>query len=161
MFNWTHKRLAILAGAYMALAAVTCSLPAWSQKAGVGGAPVSAPTASAAPLSPTAPNANASWNLTDILWGISRLQNSPQKLSAAQVQVVRPAVNKVIKGTQVVKGFESKVKAVLTADQLAYVEHLALSGELAKIPDNLPQSQPGQDPLVQYVVSALEKKAGR
>ncbi len=157
MFFWTPKRLIALVGCFMLVAVMTCQLPAWSQKGGI----VATPSATPAPLSPKAPNANATWNLTDVLWGITRLQSSPQKLTPEQIKVVRPTVNKVVEGTKVVKSFESKVKGILTAEQLAYVEHLALTGALNKIPDNLPQGQPGQDPLVQYVVRTLEEKVGK
>ena len=141
----------------MAVAVALCNSPAWSQKPGANNPNVANKTT--APLSQQAPNSGATWNLTDILWGISRLQNSPQKLSAEQVNKIRPTVQNVVNGTNTVKGFETKVKGILTADQLAYVQHLSATGELNKLPADLPPSEAGHDPLVQYVIAALEKKA--
>ena len=155
---WTQKRLAALVCGFFALAVSVCSLPAWSQMPGPNSP--NTPQSQASSLSPQAPSDSVKWNLTDILWGITRLQSSPQKLSAEQAKSVRPVVNKVIEGTMAVRGFEDKVKSILTAEQLAYVEHLAASGELSELPD-LPQSPDGQDPLVVYVITALEKKVGR
>ncbi|MBQ7567938.1 hypothetical protein IJT17_03955 [bacterium] len=123
----------------------------------MGDSPVAAGESSA-PLTPKAPNSNATWNLTDILWGISRLQSSPQKLTADQSAVVRSTVSGIIKGTNTIKNFENEVKSVLTAEQLNYVEYLESTGALDKIPNDLPDVEPGQDPLVQYVISVLEKK---
>lgn len=132
--------------------------PAWSQAPGEGDELV-APHASSQPLSPKTPDATVSWNLTDLLWGLAHLQQSPQKLSRKQVAAIRPAIVKVVEGTKVVKNFEPGVKKVLTTQQLAYVQKLAVTGQLSKMPENLPDAGPGKDRLVAHVLSILEKKA--
>lgn len=157
MYKWSHQRAGVLISSFLIVAVALCESPAWSQKPGATNPNVGNKTT--APLSPKAPNSSAAWNLTDILWGIARLQKSPQKLSAAQVKKVRPTVQNVVDGTNTVKGFETKVKGILTAEQLAYVQHLSVTGELSKLPADLPPSEAGHDPLVQYVIAALEKKA--
>lgn len=130
---------------------------AWSQAPGQDD-PLNAPQDQA----PTtiAPTGSIQWNLSDLLWGLSRLEGSPRKLSRAQKDKIRPSVEKVLEGATLVKTFDQQVKRILTTDQMAYLEHMAQTGELAKDPLDLPEVAPGQDPLVLRVVQILEERAG-
>lgn len=113
-----------------------------------------------APTTITPDTNRIQWNLSDLLWGLARLEGSPRKLSQAQKDKIRPSVERVLEGATLVKTFDQQVKRILTTDQMAYLEHMAQSGELAKDPLDLPEVAPGQDPLVLRVVQILEERAG-
>lgn len=142
----------------LAIAAIIPAEPCWPQSPGLSD-PLVVPSSDTGPLSHKTPEARVSWNLTDLLWGISRLQESPQKLSKTQIKTLKPAIERVVKGTGAVKNFEPKIKSILNTEQVAYIQHLAVSGALAENPKDLPEAGPGKDPLVQYVIQMLEKKA--
>lgn len=131
---------------------------AWSQGEGQD-TPLNAPDVQA-PTTITPPSSGIQWNLSDLLWGISKLESSPRKLSQAQKDKIRPNVERVLEGATLVKTFDQQVKRILTTDQMAYLEHMAQTGELAKDPLDLPEVAPGQDPLVLRVVQILEERAG-
>lgn len=142
----------------LALALTAPLLPAWSQSPGLTD-PMVAPNQKTPTSMAPRPSSARSWNLTDLLWGIARLQESPRKLSAQQKAKIRPAVTRVLEGARIATNFEARVKGILSTDQLAFIGHLALSGQLAGEPPGLPKAPPGQDPLVLRVVQILEARA--
>lgn len=133
---------------------------AWSQAPGRTDEIVApedeAPTTISEPPSP----GQLQWNLSDLLWGIAKLEGSPRELSAQQKEKIRPQVERVLEGATLVKTFDQQVKRILSTDQMAYLEHMAQTGELAKDPLDLPEVPPGQDPLVLKVLQILEERAG-
>ncbi len=136
-------------------------LPAWSQSPGLTD-PVVAPSREPqAGQRAAAPGQVLSWNLSELLWGIAQLQDSPRPLSDEQKRRVRPALERILAGARLVKDFDSRVKAVLSTDQTSYIEHLAITGALATDLSDLPPAPSGQDPLVNRVLEILEEKAGR
>ncbi len=136
-------------------------LPAWSQSPGLTD-PVVAPSGGQGRTpQASAPGQALSWNLSELLWGVAQLQDSPRPLSPEQKKRVRPALVRILEGARLVKDFEVRVKAVLSTDQVAYIEHLAITGALTRDPPDLPPAPPGQDPLVNRVLQILEEKAGQ
>ncbi len=136
-------------------------LPAWSQSPGLTD-PVVPPSGGGTPgPGSSAPGQALSWNLSELLWGVAQLQESPRPLSEEQKKRVRPALIRILDGARLVKDFEVRAKAVLSTDQVAYIEHLAVTGALTRDPPDLPPAPPGQDPLVNRVLQILEEKAGQ
>ena len=140
--------------ALLALVLVSPLLPAWSQSPGLTD-PAVAPKLEG----PAGSRTSNSWNLTDLLWGVAQIQQSARPLSLQQKAAIRPVVVRVLEGMSIVSSFQTRVKAILTTDQTAYVDHLALSGALDQLPDDLQPLPSGQDPLVARVLDILEKRA--
>lgn len=134
-------------------------LPAWSQSPGLTD-PVVAPVQEAPVGAQAASEGIPTWTLSDLLWGITQLQESARPLTSAQKARIRPTLTRVLDGARLVQEFDTRVKALLRTEQLEFIEHLAITGALNKVPE-LPPVPGGQDPLVNHVLKILEKRAGR
>jgi hypothetical protein len=134
-------------------------LPAWSQTPGLTD-PVVPPQQQPSGTQAASSGGIGSWNLSELLWGITQLQDSPKPLTSGQKAQLRLTLTRVLEGARLVKTFESRARALLRTEQLEYIEHLAITGRLNKVPE-LPPVPGGQDPLVNHVLKILEERAGR
>ncbi len=147
---------------WLPLTVLTLSLlmmPAWSQSPGLTD-PMVAPQQQASGGQAAASEGIGSWTLSDLLWGITQLQNSPKPLTPSQKARIRPTLTRVLDGARLVKEFDSRTQSLLRTEQVEYIEHLAITGALNKVPELAPVPG-GQDPLVNHVLKILEERAGR
>lgn len=147
---------------WLPLTVLTLSLlmmPAWSQSPGLTD-PMVAPQQQASGGQAAASEGIGSWTLSDLLWGITQLQNSPKPLTPSQKARIRPTLTRVLDGARLVKEFDSRTQSLLRTEQVEYIEHLAFTGALNKVPELAPVPG-GQDPLVNHVLKILEERAGQ
>jgi len=147
---------------WLPLTVLTLSLlmmPAWSQSPGLTD-PMVAPQQQASGSQAAASEGIGSWTLSDLLWGITQLQNSPKPLTPSQKARIRPTLTRVLDGARLVKEFDSRTQSLLRTEQVEYIEHLAITGALNKVPELAPVPG-GQDPLVNHVLKILEERAGQ
>jgi len=147
---------------WLPLTVLTLSLlmmPAWSQSPGLTD-PMVAPQQQASGGQAEASEGIGSWTISDLLWGITQLQNSPKPLTPSQKARIRPTLTRVLDGARLVKEFDSRTQSLLRTEQVEYIEHLAITGALNKVPELAPVPG-GQDPLVNHVLKILEERAGQ
>jgi len=100
------------------------------------------------------------WTLSDLLEGILRMDAQPGlRLNAAQVAKIRPALERVSQASRQISDAERRMKAVLTPDQIKFIQDAQRNGTLSLEPPAGTQAKPGEDPMVMYVIQLLEKKA--
>lgn len=118
------------------------------------------PAASAQTPPEAGPAVESELNLTVLLWGISRLEDSPLRLDARQRSRCRELLGKVLQAApDPMKDLQARVGEILTEPQRSFLEEQRRAGKLSLDPLELPAGDSGRDPLVDYVMELLKRRA--